>query len=416
MDSRRPRDSSLDSRTLTWRGKLLLMVLGPLLVFGLLEIGLRIGGFHYEPWKAFLEGRTHEELQQTRIYAPDPDLIWTLRPSTILDLPPSFPQVRTNAHGLRGEELPGPRQPGELRVLCLGDSVSFCLGLPDGETWPERMEEALRAAPELAGRPVRVINGAVPGYSSVQGMRLFDKLRDLDPDVVIFWFGLADANPMRDLQDSAIRLPSKGLPRMLAILWRVRVFQLVQRVVTGVRQVGAEGTRVSRAEFRANVERLLEFDHAGHPHVIFVREPECMDVTLNEFRCMVSRAEHEGAEIIVAPESMLSWISPDPMGSDLIGQRCTFEGRPAIVFQPDRADTAKELGDVRRLLELLTERKRAFDAIVAGLPEDSLTAADLFGNPPPGRVFADNCHVTVLGARLAGTALARETLRRLGLK
>ncbi len=405
-----------ERRPLTWRGKLLLLVLSPVMVFGLLETGLRVGGFRYEPWKALLEGRTHNELSQTRIYAPDPTLIWTLRPSTVLDLPPGFPGVKTNSLGLRSRELPGPRRPGELRVLVLGDSVSFCLGLPDGKTWPERMEEALRAAPELAGRTVCVLNGGVPGYSSVQGLRLFDRLRDFDPDVVVFWFGLADAHPMRGLPDSAVSLPTEGWSRKLAILWKVRTFQLVQWAVTGVRGICAEGTRVSRSEFRQGVERLLELDQKGRPRVIFVREPECIGVTLGELQAVVERAEQEGAEIILGPRSLLSWISPDPVGADLIGRRTTCGGRPAIVFQPDRADTSAYLVDVRRDYEMLRERKRVFDEFLSELPKDSLTADDLFGVRPPGRVFGDNCHVTDLGARLAGAALAEEALRRLGLR
>jgi lysophospholipase L1-like esterase len=402
-------------RPLTWRGRVALLLLGPLVFFSLLEAGLRIGGFEYDPGKT-VEGETHGELERPALYVADPELIWTLKPSTVLHQPPAFQQVRTNSRGLRGTELPGPRLPGEVRVLCLGDSVSFGLGLPDGKTWPEWMAKRLQSAPELAGRTVRVLNGAVPGYSSVQGLRILDELSDFEPDVVIFWFGINDAKPMRTLPDTQTRVATEGLSGRLAVLWNLRSFQLVQRLVTCAKVAGAEGTRVSRAEFRRNVERMQDLERGGGPQVIFVREPECIDVTLHELGSVVRRAEQEGAELIYAPQSLLDWISPDPVGSDLIGQRATYRDRPAILFQPDRADTLRELADVRADYELLLSRKKAFDEILVGLPADSLTAEDLFGDPPPGRVFADNCHVTPLGARLAGEALAREVIRRLGLR
>ena len=72
-------------RQLTWRGKLLTAVLSPVVVLGLLELGLRIGGFRYEPCRAHLEGRSYSELRQIEIYQPDPELLWTLRPSSLLD-------------------------------------------------------------------------------------------------------------------------------------------------------------------------------------------------------------------------------------------------------------------------------------------------------------------------------------------
>ena len=163
-----------ERRPLTWRGKLLIFLLTPVVVFGLLELGLRCVGYRYEPQTTRPTGLTHDELSHTEIYTPHPDLLWMLRPSTVLDVPGlGFPGIRTNAHGMRGQELPlpGTKVPGELRVLCLWDSISFCLGLPAGETWEERMAEALRSAPALEGRTVRVVNAAVPGYSSFQGMR-----------------------------------------------------------------------------------------------------------------------------------------------------------------------------------------------------------------------------------------------------
>jgi len=407
-------------RKLTRRGRLLLIILSPIVAFGLLEVALRIGGFRYEPWRAHLEGKTYDELKQREIYEPHPELIWTLRPSTVLNVHGlGFIGMKTNSHGLRGRDLPGPRGPDEFRVLAMGDSVTFGLGLPDGQAWPDRMEQALRAAPALSGKTVRVVNAGVPGWSSVQGMRNLERIADYDPDVIVFWYGLADSHEMYDLPDSAQTMPVADVPRVLARLWALRVFQLVQKVVTGIRRVSAEGTRVSAAEYRANVERLMEMERSGGPRVIFVHEPERCGKTLKQLEFVVARAEAVHAEYVFAPQRVLSWIAPAPDGMDLRGRRIIHEGRPALVISADprfpgceEVDIGDRLEAVRDVVDTLRDLKKNFDRIVACLPAGKLGYRDLFGAAPPAEIFADNCHLTPRGAWIAGGALAQEALER----
>jgi lysophospholipase L1-like esterase len=405
---------------LSWFGRISLLVLSPVVAFGLLEASLRVCGYRFEPWLAHNEGKTYDELSQKDIYEPHPDLLWTLRPSAVLDVEfLGFAGIRTNSIGIRAPELPGPKEPGELRILCLGDSVTFCLGLLQGETWSDRMEQALKASPELAGRKVSVINAAVPGYSSYQGMLQFDRLRHLEPDIVTFWFGLADAHEMYDLPDSAQRMPVEGVDQKLALLWNLRVFQLVQQVVTGVRSSAVEGTRVSREEYRANVERLLDIERDGGPRVIFVREPEICSVTIGQMERVVARAEEVGADLVVAPKRLLWWITPAPRDADLVGHTIRLNGQKAIRFEPKSdhpaywiADVQVPLTTVRESLDELRALKRNFDRIVSGLPENCLTARDLFGDATDEQVFSDNCHLTPFGACVVGKAMAKEVLRR----
>lgn len=402
---------------LSWRQRILILILSPLVVLGLVELGLRIAGYRYEPWRAHLDGRTHHELQQLQIYQPHPELIWTLRRSDVLQVE-GFRGIRTNAQGLRGSELPGPRGPDELRVLCLGDSVTFCLGLPDGSTWPERLAEALERTPEVSGKKITVVNGAVPGWSSIQGMRLLDRLDEYDPDVIVFWYGLADASPMRELPDSMVRIPAGKVSLALRTLWKLRVFQLVQDGVTKLRRSSRESSRVSRAEYRANVERLLELERSGGPRVIFVREPECLGVTMAQLETVVAQAEAAGVEVVHAPTRLLQWIAPAPACADLRG-RVVRKGT-AIRFPPspemagyDRVDKERRLDEIRADLELLRERKAVFEGLIEALPADSLDYEDLFGEAPLHLVLTDNCHLSPRGAVLAAAAIARRAVAEL---
>ena len=90
--------------------------------------------------------------------------------------------VHLNGLGLRSPEI-GPRRPGELRVLCLGDSFVFGYGVADDEAFPEVLRGLLADRLE---RPVVVGNAGVPGYGTVEQALCLQRLRDeFDPDVVV---------------------------------------------------------------------------------------------------------------------------------------------------------------------------------------------------------------------------------------
>jgi lysophospholipase L1-like esterase len=101
----------------------------------------------------------------------------------------------TASHSTRRPASPaGPSN--ELRVICLGDSISFGLGSTEDDNRPRRPERILAESPEPEGRPIVVVNAGVPGWNSVQGMRRY---REIGPqgdwDFVVFCFGLHDARP-----------------------------------------------------------------------------------------------------------------------------------------------------------------------------------------------------------------------------
>ena len=59
-----------------------------------------------------------------------------------------FVHVTINALGLRGREVPAEKAPGEVRVLCLGDSVVFGGALNDEDTFPAIAERFCGGKPE----------------------------------------------------------------------------------------------------------------------------------------------------------------------------------------------------------------------------------------------------------------------------
>jgi hypothetical protein len=135
------------------------------------ELGLRAF------WDGFyLKGdRTYVEPNATRG--------WSNKPSTtaVYGEAEFHFDVNHNALGFRGPELAPSRSPGKLRVLVLGDSFTYGIGVADEETFSARLE-ALDPRFE-------VLNTGVNGYGTAQELLLLrDQGLALRPDVVVLVF------------------------------------------------------------------------------------------------------------------------------------------------------------------------------------------------------------------------------------
>ena len=89
--------------------------------------------------------------------------------------------VRTNSFGHRDREIPLRKPENGVRVVAVGDSVTFGHGVRAEQAWPERLEQRLAARyPSLA---VEVVNTAVPGNSPFQEYYDLERLRSDAPHV-----------------------------------------------------------------------------------------------------------------------------------------------------------------------------------------------------------------------------------------
>ena len=389
------------------RTKLITAILSPVLVFGVLEASLRIAGYRYVPDVS--EGTEKARWLQPTLYERHPVLRWTLIRNAVIDEPMvGFLRVATNDMGLRGSQLPGGRRPREVRVLCLGDSVTFGLGVRNGQTWPKQLERVLLSSPELHGRPVHVLNGGVPGWSSVQGMRLFDRIRWYEPDFVVFWFGYNDVQAALGRPDAE----TGTLDEVVATLSHLRTVQLAASAVDAIRGTGDDTTRASIEDFAAAVERLRALEAGGGPQMVFVRYPERLDTTIAQLARVVERAEAVGVEWVAGPGALLLPITPAPDGADLVGRFVRGPQGPELRFGGSD-EFRRSVATVRDDLEDVRAWRRGLAARRALLPGDSPGAEELFGSARPAEVFLDNCHLTPHGCRRAAQGIAARILSRL---
>lgn len=148
---------------------------------------------------------------------------WALRPGTDGNFDGG--RVRVNSLGLRGAEIPAEKEPGEVRILLLGDSCVFSDEVDQSRALDAALERELRAR---TGLPVRVINGGCPGYSSFQGTWLVRDVADeVDADLVVPAYFYADAS--RDFAPDHVRLPPPPLDRLREILWSSGLYRALRR-------------------------------------------------------------------------------------------------------------------------------------------------------------------------------------------
>lgn len=103
-------------------------------------------------------------------------------------------QIDINSLGFRDDEISKDKENNELRILVLGDSITFGSWLKREEVYVERIEKYLNEF--IKTRTINVINA---GVSDVGLEEEIDILMDsglvIDPDIVIVAFYLNDSRP-----------------------------------------------------------------------------------------------------------------------------------------------------------------------------------------------------------------------------
>ena len=104
----------------------------------------------------------------------------------------SFPVI-TNSYGLRDREFSAVPSPGVVRILCLGDSLTFGNGVSVEDTYPKQLEAWLGQEGTIK---YEVINAGVPAYDTWQEVAYFEEwgIR-LKPNTVVIGFYANDVVP-----------------------------------------------------------------------------------------------------------------------------------------------------------------------------------------------------------------------------
>jgi GDSL-like Lipase/Acylhydrolase family len=146
---------------------------------------------------------------------PDPVLVYRHAPH----LARTYQGVRvsTNELGFRDRNLEG-KQNGELRIMLLGDSVTFGWGVPVEATFARRLEGHLASR---LGRPVTTVNTGVGSYNTVQEHAVLKTYaQSVDPDLVVLVYVENDIVPNDPPFDPwlEVSLKAKSPPQAIQVL------------------------------------------------------------------------------------------------------------------------------------------------------------------------------------------------------
>jgi len=128
-------------------------------------------------------------------------------------------QASINSLGYRGKEFQMEKKEGTKRILVLGDSMTFGIGVSDGETYPEKFEEVLK---ENKVNNIEVINAGYADSFSPDSYLVYLKNRGLKlkPDAIILGFFVW--NDMTDLSETVWEgKDEKDLPEKVISCCRV---------------------------------------------------------------------------------------------------------------------------------------------------------------------------------------------------
>ncbi len=131
---------------------------------------------------------------------PDEELLWALRPNLNQYSGAVKAKVRTNRLGLRTYEVNSKKQ-NEFRILSLGESTTFGVGVSNEKTYSALLEKSLNRMDKTCS--YRVVNAGVSAYSSFQSLKYLERRGlKLKPDLVLFYHEVNDYLPS-SLRDSS---------------------------------------------------------------------------------------------------------------------------------------------------------------------------------------------------------------------
>lgn len=210
-----------------------------------------------------------------RILVPHPRRFWAVAPDLAdVELAGDLAgsghlsfRVSSDPRGLRAASaVAAPR----ARVLFLGDSCTFGVGVDDAATLPAEVQRRLGN--------VQCTNAGVPGYSALQGRLLLDEIgKAVAPDLVVVTFGFNDDQRWNDQSDAA------HLQRLEASrsgwLARSRLAELVRRALPAREAplptpAAAARPRLTDAEFAGELRAIAAACRALGAEPVLVLWPQ----------------------------------------------------------------------------------------------------------------------------------------------
>ncbi|MDP8254384.1 MAG: tetratricopeptide repeat protein, partial [Candidatus Alcyoniella australis] len=216
------------------------------------------------------------------------ELFWRQRP----DLHAEFEgtQVCTDREGFRldcrRQRSQAPDRNGQLRIVTLGASPTFGYGVEADQAYPSMARELLRESHQ----GLDVVNAGQIGYSSFQGIRLFEKycatwspalvtvsymVNDIDRFRFFFSNGLDDKRALEVIPANvgASNALARFGPTGFLLNYRRRLLVKLGGQIDYRKRYELGTVRVPPRDYRANLERFVQAAEQRGVDLVFIKMP-----------------------------------------------------------------------------------------------------------------------------------------------
>lgn len=223
-----------------------------------------------------------------RILEEDSILFWRQRPH--LNTKFQGVNVATNSLGLRSKEFSIEKDNQAYRIICLGASPTFGWGVDFQNIYPFLLEQKLKKS--NLSEKIEVINAAQIGYTTYQGVILLEKyLLKYSPDLITISYILNDIDRYRFYRNEGLsdkELPTRNslMIKLNNILAKSRLYLLLKRgisclvykndklaTITLRRQSNLSKIRVSKEDYKANLEKFISICKTHNIRLLFIKLP-----------------------------------------------------------------------------------------------------------------------------------------------
>jgi hypothetical protein len=299
----------------------MLVAIAVLVTTGLGEAVVRFGAddgmqFDLEMWKYAKEVKTASD---------DPLIAHEHAPNRSARL--MGVEVTTNAEGLRDRDIPIEPTPGRLRVMMLGDSLTFGWGVSIEDTFSKRIEKLYASD----GVSAEVINTGVGNWNTVQQVRYFlTKGYQYKPEIVVLNFFVNDAEPVPESRPPSLLMRHCYL--CVFVAGRIDTLRRSFKQVSTWDEyyLGLYGDSKSPGWLAARdaMKQLADYCKANGIRLIIASLPELHDVSDYKFDKITSLVRSTAHDLDVqfvdllpsvqqAPSSSLWVTPPDPHPNSL---------------------------------------------------------------------------------------------------
>jgi lysophospholipase L1-like esterase len=190
------------------------------------------------------------------LIAPDPACSYILKPDQ--DVVRFFVRTHINHYGMRSDDVPASRKPGTLRLLFVGDSITYGTTRVDQKAiFTELLHRDL---PAIVHRPVEVLNASASAWAPDNELAFLQSRGIFHSDIVLLVLNDGDlTQPRSTIEDVGDNLPMKRPATAVGELYARYIRPRMSHLLTKT-DAGDNVALNSESVIRKNVADLDDID------------------------------------------------------------------------------------------------------------------------------------------------------------